>query len=320
MPAPSSALSTLRPDLGSMMEFDLEANRAKFIANRLLPILQVDKPADAFGKIPIEQLLKRANVKRGAKGEYNRIDWSFQPDSYITQEYGLEGPVDQRNARAYANYIDAEADTARLVLHMVLLEAEMRVKDLLFPGSYTPTTITNEWDDYANATPVDDVEASVRRIFAATGVWPNVLVVNKTVFRNLRLCEQIIDTIAAQGAGSKVEASKITAAMLASVFDLEQVIVAEGTYNSANEGLTAVPAHIWSNEYAAVGRVSTLNSIMEPCLGHTFHWAGDGSQPGGLVETYYEESNRGDVVRVRHDVQEKVKYTEMWDVMENITT
>jgi hypothetical protein len=320
MPGPSTSLSTLRPDLGSMLEFDLEANRMKFIANRVLPILNVDLAGDTFGKIPIAQLLKRANVKRGAKGDYNRIDWSFSKDTYATDEYGLEGPVDQNMARKYANYVDAEAATARLVLHMVLLEAEVRVKDLLFPGSYSPTAITNEWDDVANATPIDDVEAAVLRIFAATGMWPNAIVFNKKVFRNVRRCEQVLDNIAAQGAGDKIKARDVTTAMLAAVFDLEQVIVAEGVYNSADEGQTATPTHIWSDEYAAVGVVATSQSIIEPCLGHTFHWAGDGSQPGGLVETYYTEETRSDVVRVRHQVDEKIKYSAMWDVMSNITT
>lgn len=316
---PSSSLSTLRPDLGSMMSFDLEANRAKFIANRLLPILNVDLAADSFGKIPLKELLKRADTNRGAEGNYNRVKWQFTTDSYATDEHGLEGAVDQRNARKYANYIDAEADTARLVLHLVQLEAEIRVRDLLFPGTYTPTAVDVEWSDPASSLPIDDIEASVRRVFTATGVWPNAVVFNKLVFRNLRNSEQVLERIAASGAGDKIKASDVTTRMLAEVFDLDHVIVAEGVMNTANEGLTATPGHIWSSEYAAVGRIATSQSIIEPCLGHTFHWAGDGSQPGGLIETYYTEEVRSDVVRVRHDVDEKVKYTEMWDVMENIT-
>jgi hypothetical protein len=320
MPTPSSSLSTLRPDLGSMLEFDLMANRAKFIANRILPILNVEQAADKYGKIPLEQLLKRANVKRGPKGNYNRVDWSFTDASYATREYGLEGAVDQNNARTYANYIDAEAATAQLVLHMVQLEAEIRVRDKLFPGSYAPTAVDNEWSDPASGTPIDDVDAAVLRIFVATGIWPNAIVFNKKVFRNLRKTDQILDRIAAQGAGDKIKAKDVTVAMIAACFDLDHVIVAEGVTNTADEGQTAVPGHIWGDEYAAVGRIAETQSIIEPCLGHTFHWAGDGSEPGGLVETYYEEQNRGDVVRVRHQVDdENLKYTEMWDVLSNIT-
>lgn len=320
MPSPSTALTTLRPDLGSMMEFDLEANRARFIAHRLLPILNVDLAADSFGKIPIEQLLKRADVRRGPSGNYNRVKWTFTSDSYSTEEYGLEGAVDQRNARKYANYLDAEMSTARFVLHLVQLEAEIRVRDLLFPGSYTPTAVTNEWDDYANATPIDDVEASVRRIFVATGVWPDSIAFNKKVFRNLRMCDQILERIAASGAGDKIKANDVTEAMLGACFDLPNVIVAEGVTNTADEGQTAVPGHIWSDEYAAVGKLAGGSDIIEPCLGHTFHWSGDGSQAGGLVEQYYSEEARSDVLRVRHDVHEKIKYSEMWDLMSNITT
>ncbi len=318
---PTTSLSTLRPDLGSMFEFDLEANRQKFIAGMVLPTLSVDLAGDSFGRIPLKELLKRADVRRGPKGDYNRIDLSFETDSYATDEYGLEGVVDQRNARKYANYIDAEASTARLVLHQVLLEAEIRVRDLLFTATtYTPTPITDEWDDYVNAVPMDDVEASVRRIFTATGIWPNTLVINKTVFRNLRLCEQVIERIHSMGAGESVKPGNITKQMLAEVFDLEEVVVSEAVFNSADEGATATPGHIWTNEYAAVGVVARSQDITEPCLGHTFHWAGDGSQPGGLMESYYHEPARSDVIRVRHDVDEKIKYSAMWDLMSNITT
>lgn len=317
---PTSSVSTLRPDLGSMVEFDLLANRGNFIANTLLPILSVELPGDTFGKIPLKELLKRADVRRGSKGNYNRIDWSFTTDSYATEEYGLEGVVDQRNARKYANYIDAEASTARLVLHQVLLEAEYRVRDLLFPGTYTPTPINDEWDDAANAEPIDDVEAACRRVFAATGIWPNAIVFNEIVFRNLCLCEQIIERIHATGAGDRVKATDINTAMLAACFRIPNVIVSKAVGNSADEGQAATPGHIWTNEYAAVGVIATSQDIVEPCLGHTFHWAGDGSQPGGLIETYESQETRGDVVRVRHDVHEKIKYAEMWDVLSNITT
>lgn len=320
MPSPSSSLSTLRPDLGSMLDFDLEANRGKFIANRVLPILEVQEAGGTYGRIPLKQLLKRADAKRGPRGDYNTVDWQFTPDTFSTHEYGLEGPVDANNAAKYANYVDAELETAKLVLHAVLLEAEIRVRDLLFPGAYTPTPVTNEWDDKANATPLDDVDAAVLRIFAATGIWPNAIVFNKKVFRNLQRCDEILDKIAAQGAGDKIKPKDVNVAMLAACFDLEHVIVAEGVYNSAGENLTATPGHIWSDEYAAVGRVAETQSITEPCVGNTFHWAADGSEPGGLVETYWWEPSRCDRVRVRHQVGEKKKYAEMWDVLSNITT
>lgn len=321
MPTPSSSLATLRPDLGSLLEFDLEMNRRKFIAYQVLPIIGVDLAADTFGRIPIEQLLQRADVKRAANGTYNRLEWNFEPDSFATEEFGLEGKVDQRNARKYANYFDAELNTARLVLHQVLLEAELRVAAQLFaPATFTTTPVTNEWDDWDDATPIDDVEACVQRVHAACGIWVNALVINKKVFRNMRNCAQIIERIQAAGAGKSAKASEVSAEQIASVLDLEKVVVADGTYNSANRGVAASLQSIWSDEYAMVCKIATTDAIEEPCIGRTFHWSGDGSQPGGLVESYWEEQSRADIERVRHDVDEKVIYPETAQLLSNITT
>ena len=67
-----------------------------------------------------------------------------------------------------------------------------------------------------------------------------------------------------------------------------------------------------------VCRGAETNDIKEPCLGRIFHWAEDGSEIGGMVETYREESSRADIVRVRHDVQEQVLYTQMGHLLTSV--
>lgn len=326
MPAPSGSLATLRPDLGaSFMEFDLEMNRRGFISQTLLPVLEVDKPAGTFGIIPIEQLLQSRNTDRAAGGGYNRGNWTFDDVAFATKERGAEEPVDDREATMYRNYFDAEQIAAMRAFEAVLSGQERRVADLIFntttwTGSSLKTAVVNEWDDPNNATPIADVEAAVGKVYDNSGLWANALVINRKVFRNLRNCLDIIERIASQGAGNPTKPSDITAAMLAACFDLDFVIVAGASKNSATEGQAATPAQIWSSEYAMVCRVATTNDIKEPCIGRTFHWAEDGSEIGGLVETYRDETIRGDVVRVRHDVSEQVLYTEAGHLLENITT
>jgi hypothetical protein len=69
-----------------------------------------------------------------------------------------------------------------------------------------------------------------------------------------------------------------------------------------------------------IARIATGVDMREPGVGRTFHWSGDGSSIGGTVETYRDETVRGDVVRVRHQVQEKRLYTEAAFLLGNITT
>lgn len=325
MTSPSTVLATLRPDLGSLMEFDLERNRAGFIAYRVLPIIQVQLSASDFGRIPTEQLGKLNDVERNSRGGYNRINFTFTKDSYATKEYGLEGPIDKRNAKLYQNYLDAEMATAKLVLNNVLTKAEQRVAQAVFntttwTGASLTTGVSIPWSNKASSTPIDDVRAASQKVRDNCGRYANSLVINRKVFRNLQDNEQIIERITASGAGAPAKSSDITAAMLAQVFDLEQVIVADSAYDVEAEGQTTVFGDIWDDEFAMVCIVaSPSDGIERPCIGRTFHWDEDGSTPGGTVETYYEAAVRGDVVRVRHETHEKIIYPETGHLLSNIT-
>ena len=322
MPSPASSLATQRPDLAeSFMEFDLEMDAQGFIANQVFPVVEVAKQSGNFGKIPIEQLLQERDTKRAPGSGYARGNFTFDDATYACNEHGAEEPVDDREAAMYADYFDAELIATQRAYSAVLRNAEKRVADALFNTStFTPTTITHEWDDAANAVPLTDVETAVQAIYDASGLWANALIINRKVFRNLRNCSQIIDRINSAGAGNPSKASDVTVQMLAQAFDLDNIIVAGGSRNTANEGQSASVGQIWSGEYAMVAKIATSGDFREPCVGRTFHWSEDGSSIGGTVETYRDESVRADITRVRHDVDEIVLYPEAAKLLDNITT
>lgn len=323
MPTPSTSLATLRPDLaGSFMAFDLEMQRRGYIATRVLPVLEVMKSAGTFGIIALKSLLQNRTTTRAAGGGYNRGTWNFDDVAFATKENGFEEPVDDRESGLYREYFDIEMIATMRAFEAVLQNAEKRAAAMLFNATTwaSATNCVNEWDDFANATPIDNVEAAVKVVWNASGLWPNALVINRRVFRNLRNCAQIIDRINSAGAGSSTKPSDITAEQLAAVFDLEEVIVAGTAKNTANEGQTPVIAPIWSDEYAMVARVARTNDIKEPCVGRTFHWSEDGSEAGGTVETYRDEKVRSDIVRVRHDTDEKILYVAAAQLLDNVTT
>jgi len=323
MPSPSSSLATLRPELGSMMEFDLAMDRLGFIGNRCLPTIEVGKQAGTFGKIPLEQLLQTRDTIRAPGSGYARGQFTFTSATYACEEHGAEEPVDDREAKMYVDYFDAEQVAAQRAYDAVLRNAEIRAATLLFNATtFTSqtTSITHEWDDATNAVPITDVETAVRAVWARTGMWPNALIINRTVFRNLRSVAQVISRIESAGAGDPSKASDVTVQMLSAVFDLPYILVAGSVKNTADEGLTASLANIWSDEYAMVACIATNNDIRQPCIGRTMHWSEDGSQPGGTPESYRDETVRSDIIRVRHDVDELILYTEAAQLFDNVTT
>lgn len=322
MPSPSSSLATLRPDLAeSFMEFDLAMDAQGFISNQVFPVVEVAQQSGNFGKIPVEQLLQSRDTKRAPGSGYARGNFTFDDATYACQEHGAEEPVDDREAAMYRDYFDAELIASQRAYSAVLRNAEQRVANALFNSStFTPTSVSNEWDDATNATPLTDVEAAVQSIYDASGLWANSLIINQKVFRNLRNCDQVIDRINSAGAGSPSKASDVTMQMLAEVFALDRIIVAGASKNTAKEGQDASISQIWSGEYAMVAKLATSSDFREPCVGRTFHWSADGSSIGGTVETYRDESVRSDITRVRHDVDEIVLYPEAAELLDNITT
>lgn len=323
-PTPSTAPSTLRPDLGALMEFDLAADRQGFIGYRVAPPIEVGLQADNPGKIPLEQLLQAADVTRTASGGYRRTTLKFDKWAYATEEYGIESVVTERLKRMYQNIFDVESILAMRNRDIVLREAEKRIAALIqntstWTGSSLKTDVSVEWSTAATADPISDVNAAKQKVFDQTGLWPNALVICYPVFMNLRKCAKIIDRLESSGAGQSTKASEITAAMLAQVFDLDDVIVSGAAKNTADEGQTRVLAQIWDDEYAMVARIAKTNDVAEPCIARTFHWAEDGSQIGGAVDEYISDETRGKVIRCRHEVDEVVMYKECGHLLGNIT-
>lgn len=325
MPSPTATLTTQRPDLAaSFEEYDLESSRAGFIAHQILPTFETASQAGTFGKIPLEALLANRETRRAPGAGYSRDDWEFETDSFATEEHGAEEPVDDREAAIYKNYFDAEQFAAARAKDVVLRNAERRVADMVFnattyTGAALTTAIVNEWDDLANATPITDVEAATRKIWDGTGLWGNALILNKHVFRNLRRCAQIVDLLKYNGIVD-VRPSKITPSMIASILDLDYVLVGEAAKNTAKKGQTATIGKVWSDEYVSVARICTSGDIREPGLGRTFYFTGDDMDIDGRVETYREEQTRSQIARFRHDVQEKLLYVSCAHLLSNATT
>jgi hypothetical protein len=325
MPSASNAITNLRPDLGgSFMEFDLEMDQMGFIGSRVLPVIDVPKATGSFGILPVEEMLKIRNTKRAPGAGYSRGEFKFETSTFTTEEHGAEEPVDDREASLYSEYFVAEQIAAMRARQAVLANYEARVAAAVFNtttwnGASLTTGVSTEWSNAANGVPVTDVLTAGNIIYENSGYYPNALVINRRIFRNLKNNAQVIDRIVSAGAGAAAKAGDISAELLAQVFDLDYVIVAGASKNAANEGQAADLESFWSNEYAMLCRVATGSDIREPCIGRTFHWAEDGSTIGGTTEEYRDEAVRSKIIRVRHDVDEVIIYANLGHLLSNIT-
>jgi len=321
MPSPSASLATLRPDLaGSLEEFDLEANAAGYVGLNVFPTMEVGAQSGTYGKIPIEELLVSRETRRAPGAVYSRGNWKFTTGSYATEEHGTEEAVDKRESRLYANYFDAEMVSARRARHIVVQAHELRVAAICNDTttySAQTTTATHEWDDDTNSVPIENVDAAAEAMYDRTGLWPNLMIMTRKTFRNVRSSDQLLNRI------EQVERTlpgDINVAHLQAAFDIPRIIIANSVQNSANPGQSASIASVWDDEMAVLLRVPMMNDIREPGFGRTFHWGEDGSRIGGTVESYYQTETRSDVIRVRMETDERVIYPELIQIIDNLVT
>ena len=316
MPRPSTAAQ--RPDLAAVVN-EADDRPSAAIGLQVMPLFPVPEQTGQFPVLPAEVMFSMPETRRTSRGEYHRSDWEWEWDNYATEENGFEEPVDDREVKLYRRYFDAEKMAAIRARRIILRKQEKRIADMVFNASnFTAHQVTNEWDDGANATPIDDVKAGRKAIHDVIGIEPNTLVIAYSTYLDLGLCDQIVDRI--KYTNPSVRRGDIGTGLLAVAFGVDQVVVGDALYNEAKKGQDASLSPIWSNEYAMLCVTSGGQMLGDvPCLGRTFLWTAD-SPTNTVVESYRDEKIRGDVIRVRHETDEEFISTDAGYLLSNITT
>ena len=306
MAQPTSDTAVSRPDLAAVVDEFRDTEMTAAIGSRVMPYFPVVEQSAEFPVIPKEVLLKVPDTKRAMRAGYPSSDWEFEMGFYATKENGWEEKIDDRERKLYARLFDAEVVATRRAEKIIQLAREKRIASKVFNASnFTANAVTHEWDDATNAVPIDNVNTGKLSIRSACGMLPNTLIIAFSTFLNLKNCDQIVDRLIYTFPG--IDINRMTSQQLATIFDVEQVLVGGAVYDSADKGQDASIADMWSNEYAMLTICSASQDITAPCIGRSFIW--DQESPGDgepVVESYRAEGNRSDVVRVRHDSDERL--------------
>ena len=312
--APAMSTARLRPDLAETLEeFDTELHERGYVADQVLPIFTVGQQTANFYKIELaEWKRKQGDLKRASGGAYARRDMLTAQDNYATQEYGEEAPVDDRNKAIYDDYFDAEVVSTRMARHDLMTAYEQRVADLVQSTANVGgnAAASTAWSNTTTGTVLEDTKAAMLAVKDQCGEIADTMLVTVETFFAIRDNESILDRIKYHG-GDDPKRMGLTPAVLAQALGLKEVIVAGGVTNSATQGQAVSLTNIWSSANVLVfRRAPNQADFSAPVFGRTMHWDQDGSSPRGTVEQYRDEVSRADIIRVRHDVDEKILFPE----------
>lgn len=277
------------PALGNV---SIKYTNDTFIADLVLPMIKVSKQTGKY-YVYDKSNLRVEKTNRAAGSPANEVDFGVAPTgTFACDDHALKGFVSdeiQDQADAALNPLVDETET---VTEKLLLDREINAAALLTStANLTQNTTlsgTAQWSDYSNSDPIADVRTARITIHQNTFKKPNTLILAKTVFDALCDHPAFLERVKYSQLGV------VTAELMARVFQVEKIIVAEAGQNTATEGQTDVLAYVWG-KHAIVAYISPKITIKMLTLGATFTYS------QRLVKRWRDEDREGTYVRIGND-------------------
>jgi len=213
-------------------------------------------------------------AKLAPRTEVNRIGMTISNSSYFADVYGLGMDFDEQtlaNEDAALDIRSAGAET--LAMRLMIHREEQFATNFFSTGVWgTDNTLSgnDQWSDYTNSTPIQDVTAARRAVQLASGGFkPNTMVVGKEVRDKLINHPDILARL--NGGATVTNTALITDAKLAEIFEVENFYVMEAVKNSSVEGVAESNAFI-GGKNALLAHTPSTAGLMSPAAGLTFAW------------------------------------------------
>ena len=288
------ALDDVRPVDPVLTNLSIGFKNEKFVWDKIAPPAEVDQMSGTFFLYTRDFWMRRQQgLERAPEGEYLRVGYGVSTATYKTAEYGAEKLLGDTVRAGSQTPEDLQEVDVAFLTNLIQMELEKLVAADCFVtgvwGTSTTLTGTNQWSDYDGSDPIANADTAIRTIHRNTGAKPNLLVVGRLAWQNLKEHPLVIDKY------KYTQPGVMTEELVAKVLGVDELVVGDSVENTAAEGATYVGADIWTDNALFV--VKKSQGLQVPAGAFTFMWNEKGNVPWA-IETYREDKRRGDVTRV----------------------
>jgi len=221
-----------------------------FIAEKILPAVYVPQTTGLIGKYSNNHL-RIVNTVHTGKGVYRRLEAvTVSSDTYSIEDHGLEDIITENDMRNFESPYDAEVDStislslAHMISKEYALASTLQNPSIITQGVTLSGTAQYNNLDHADSDPLGDKIAADNAIEAAVGGPSNTAIMSMRTFRYLSRHKQILGALGF----TATPPMGLSVAQLATVLQVDQVLVSDASYNSAKEGQADVLANIWGKD------------------------------------------------------------------------
>jgi len=244
-----------------------------YVADLLFPQVPVDKQSDYYYVWTKDFWFRDHTEVRGPGGTYAEGGMELSSTQFECINRALSFPLPWDVLENQDAAVNLETAGAEWLSDQFALNRELKLKALIMDaGAWTSDTTLSggsQWSDYANSNPISDVETGRQAIKKLTGTKPNVLFMNEEVWSKLKNHPDLIDLF------KHTQTGILTEALVASVLNVDRLIVGDAVKNTAAEGAVFSGSYIWDKN-AILMYVPSSPGLMIPAAGYAFSWKQNG--------------------------------------------
>lgn len=163
---------------------------------------------------------------------------TYYAEDHVLKQFVADEDVD--NAITPTDpYMDATENTT----DMLMVDREKSLADYMASTTNLTqnTTLagTDQWSDFNNSDPFDDIETGKSAIKSSVFIKPNTLILGQQVYDKLKHHPDLLERVKYSQKGV------ITIDLLKELFEVDNVLIGDSGYNSATEGQTDSMSYIW---------------------------------------------------------------------------
>jgi hypothetical protein len=242
-----------------------------YIADTVAPIVPVRRQSDIVPKYDQSHWFRNQAAIRAPGTLSQRGGFTVDTtDHYYCPRFsfGFEIPDEVRD-NTDAPY-DLDRDGTMFVTDRLMMKREVTWAGKFFTtgvwgADVTPTPL---WSVYGTSTPLVDITTYQDAVEGRIARMPNKFILGKQVFSVLKWHPNVMDTI------KYVQKAVVTTDLLASLLDIEQVLVGRAIYTASPEGTaeaSVVYQRIWGKN-ALLLYTPGAPSLMTPAATYTLTW------------------------------------------------
>ncbi|MBM3334198.1 hypothetical protein FJY63_06010 [Candidatus Sumerlaeota bacterium] len=275
-----------------------------FVADLIAPPVAVRKQSDRyFIYDAARERFRSSNDRRAPGAEASEVDFALSNDNYYCEDHALESVIPDEERENADPPIQPEIDRTEFLLEKIILNKELVLATRIRTGSDIPGETlsgTSQWSDYTNSDPVTAVETRKATIQEAVQVIPNTLVLSYPVYAKVRLHPKVTERTQYMTLGTADPKT------LATLFDVEQVLVARTMKNVAAPGQSPSLEYVWGKD-AFLCYVPPRPALKRVAFAYSFVWTmAPGNVAGYVVEVWRENRRKADMIRVQRYYDQKV--------------